>query len=481
MKKYNLLPFYYEQRCWNNLNKITIFHLEKIKIYKKSPYVYIQGYTFCGLITIYHSEKLFNYFNKIINLYLCGNIKNNTCFFPYIMKQNVLNHLFIKYQINNNPLLYKVESIEEVQSNLNKLWIDEIKSLQKKIIIPSIPWVNDIELPNFLNIYQKEILNDIFKLFKTSQLIHSLIYGDVGSGKSLIILYLTIFAHKNNKKVWIIAPTKLLRDQLKDLFSSFDIPNDFITTNIHNIPSCDLYIFDEQHKFGFEYREQYNAHIVMFSATPIPRTLAQIIQGNTSLLYLKKFIDYEKKIYIINNIDSIMNKIIISKKKIAIVFHSLVQAKDFFNNLSITHKYLCYGGYDLEINKFLNSEYGILISTTVIEIGLNLNLDVIIIASGDYFGMAQIYQLIGRVGRNKPGTAIIVGIKDNLFYFKKYSGLKIATLDFQQRGFGNLKGQEQSGKGFFNYCYNLIEDKGLWKFEEKSLKEIILDIKKYIL
>jgi transcription-repair coupling factor (superfamily II helicase) len=375
---------------------------------------------------------------------------------------------------------------------------------------------------------QKESIIQIFEDLSSGKPMDRLLSGDVGFGKTEVAMNAMLPVILNQKSCMFIAPTTLLSNQhykgIKQRFENFGISVEKIDgmvtaknkkiilekiakSEVHilvgthallnvEMSNLGLVVIDEEHKFGVKQKEKLkhfrnNLHILSMSATPIPRTLNSAlsnIKGLSTLLtppkdrlpvrtflkeydnnLIKEIILREKRragqtFYIFNNIEHIENK----KKDIEdilpnikiLVLHSKVSA-------SVTEK---------EMVKFENGEYDLLLSTTIVESGIHIpNVNSIIIDNANYFGIADLHQLRGRVGRgNREGFCyLLVDDKDDLSESSQKrlialeqnsflgSGAVLAHHDLEIRGGGNIIGSAQSGhiKGIgYNLYLKMLED-----------------------
>jgi ATP-dependent DNA helicase RecG len=279
-------------------------------------------------------------------------------------------------------------------------------------------------------------------------------------------------------------------------------------------------IIDEQHKFGVRQRKLLsdkggkNCDILLMSATPIPRTLTMSIYGDMDVSIIKEKPKHRKEIKtyskLENKIDDILkfvkkeinegNQVFwvcplieVSKK---IDHESAVKKFDYLNNLFPNKVGLLHGQVDnnkkeIILNKFLNNEYSILVSTTIIEVGIDFpNATVIIIENANKFGLSQLHQLRGRVGRGSKQGSCILMFKSNLSENAKKrinilknsnDGFEISEEDMKLRGFGDLLGFKQSGIKNFRLA-DPIHNEDLFILAEKEIKRMEndkIDFKKY--
>ncbi len=462
----------------------------------------------------------------------------------YITKENLLKTSLSKKEIDTILSLHFPKSIEDIfdnNGNLKKEHIDNLKTIEclnyilklrrkKTFKEPFIILEKDIS--PFLNNLPFKLTNDQLKAIKDIQndlknknrAAKRLIVGDVGSGKTIVILASAFIAYKN--KSILMAPTSLLANQLfeeankylskflnialvtqKNSINDYKKADFIIGTHAllykKDLPKVALIMIDEQHRFGTKQRamldnmnknDNKSPHFLQFSATPIPRTQA-MIESNAIDISIIKELPFEKKIEtkIINrdNFKELLNhiKIKISNREQVLIIYPLVEPskevpysslsealpfwKKNFQNIYFTY------GKDKNKDEILlefREKGDILLSTTVIEVGISLpRLTTIIIVGAERFGLATLHQLRGRVGR--------YGLESKCFLFTNYKkapkkliefanildGFEIAKLDLKYRDSGDLlDGTIQSGKAF--KWLDLSEDENIIEEVQNRLK-----------
>ena len=373
----------------------------------------------------------------------------------------------------------------------------------------------------------KEINSDLQSEYKMFRLLQ----GDVGSGKTIVSLIAAANVIKSNWQVALMAPTEILAKQHYNLackiFKSTNINIKFLSGNSDSkqkkliqenlingkinfligthalfqkniqFKNLGLVIIDEQHKFGVRQRIELsnkggkNCDILLMSATPIPRTLVLAVYGDMDISRLIEKPMYRKDIITLSKPEEKIDEILIFIKKqikngnqVFWVCPLIEESKKLdysaavekYNHLmkNFTNKVgLIHGGLEKEkknkvLNNFLNKSIDILVSTTVIEVGIDFpNANVIIIENSNKFGLSQLHQLRGRVGRGiNQGTCILLYKKNLSGSAKKRikilkssnDGFFIAEEDMKLRGFGDILGYQQSG----------IKD---FKFDENNFKK----------
>ncbi len=400
---------------------------------------------------------------------------------------------------------------------------------------------------------KKKTLDEINLDLSSSNKMFRLLQGDVGSGKTIVSLlaaHNTIIA---GFQVAFMAPTEILAKQhfklAKKLFpKNFNIDlisgkSDYfqkkkIHSNLTNnkidlifgthaifqkkimFNKLGLIIIDEQHKFGVNQRKKLsdkggeNCDILLMTATPIPRTLTMTIFGDMDLSIIYEKPKSRKPIKTYSKLESKINDIIdFIKKEIKLgnqIFwvcplieeskkldHSSAIKKfeflkKFFpNQVSLLHGKTSIEEKEIILDRFLKNEFKILVSTTIIEVGIDFpNANTIIIENANKFGLSQLHQLRGRVGRGTKDSSCILMFKSNLSENAKKrinilkssnDGFVISEEDMKIRGYGDILGFKQSGVKNFKLA-DPIQNQNLFLLAEKEIKKIEklnLDIRKY--
>ncbi len=445
-------------------------------------------------------------------------------------------------------ILLKYEELFMFMLKINylKLQNEEYKKGYKRNI--DINMVNKLKhsLPFTLTSHQEDSLNEIINDLNSDVRMNRLLQGDVGSGKTIVSLLAIYGMIKSNYQCALMAPTEILarqhydnfkrilsdvniellvgsitkkekdkiNERLKDgeidlLIGTHALIEDNITFN-----NLGLVVTDEQHRFGVNQRNNLRnkgelPDVLYMSATPIPRTYALTIYGDMDISTIKVVPSGRKKVitYIKeeNEIKDVLNMI---KKELDLNHQIYVVAPliEDENNESVTkllRQYsLAFKNYNIGIlhgkmkskekemvmNKFLNNEINILISTTVIEVGVDVkNATMIVIHNANLFGLSTLHQLRGRVGRNSfDSYCILIGNKNNerlKIMESTNDGFIISEEDFKMRGSGDLFGIRQSGDLSFKIADIKKDYKILLTAKEDSmefLKERNLDDYKYI-
>ena len=379
----------------------------------------------------------------------------------------------------------------------------------------------DNHLPFELTGAQKRVLKEIRNDFKTGQQCNRLIQGDVGSGKTMVAMLSMLIAIDNGYQACMMAPTEILANQhfdgLRDWVETLGLRMELLTgsttkkkreqllidladgqihilVGTHALIEQDvqykqlgLVVIDEQHRFGVAQRAKLwkkghvLPHILVMTATPIPRTLAMTVYGDLDVSVIDEMPAGRKPIVTVHRQESMRPAImeflrneIAKGRQIYYVFpliedsekldlNSLMSGYDMVSTYlpppqfkySIVHGKLKAAEKDASMNLFKNHQTDILIATTVIEVGVNVpNASVMVIENAERFGLAQLHQLRGRVGRGNEQSYCVLITKPGLGEngYKRIStmvntndGFEIAKVDLELRGPGELDGTKQSG------------------------------------
>lgn len=375
------------------------------------------------------------------------------------------------------------------------------------------------KLPFELTEDQNQVLRQVSGHFFHGKRLNALVQGDVGSGKTMVGLFALLMAAENGHQGVMMAPTTVLAQQhyeeakerleplgltvafingglkakeRRDVLQSIQSGEADVVIGTHAAISKDVeyhslrvVIIDEEHRFGVEQREALEdkasegAHKISLTATPIPRTLAHTLFGDDVIPYEIKTMPSGRKSIKTARGDSIQGlqlmRAEITKGHQGYIVCPLIEDNDEINAKSVLSVYKSTKDYfkrddikvgmvhgqmkqediDTEIQKFSNKEYDILVSTTIIEVGVNVpNTTVMLIESADRFGLSQLHQLRGRVGRSTYQSYCLLTSHENITEdaHKKLDvlvdttdGFKIAKADMAIRGTGNLVGTEQTG------------------------------------
>lgn len=417
-----------------------------------------------------------------------------------------------KYRLNMDDLLYFALQLEEKNRNLPAGSAYGIHSLAitTKIIE---------NLPFQITKDQKSAYEELVNRIRSGKRLNALIQGDVGCGKTILAFLLMFVMADNGFQSVLLAPTQVLASQhyneLKEMAAPYDIDVVYIANGLkkkereailksiedgsalmivgtHSVLSKEvkfhdlgLSITDEEHRFGVLQREEITTkakagmHTVTMSATPIPRSLSDVLLSTTEVFNIQSMPNGRKPIQTAicasqNTIFQFIKKEI-EKGHQAYVVCPLIEDKQGVMEgiLSVEQTYTEYANIfgknavavlngkmkedetEKVIRSFKNGEIKILVSTTVVEVGVNVpNATVIVINNAERFGLASLHQLRGRVGRgNSQGYCILNSVHKNnkrLLALCKYkNGFQIAEADYALRGCGNILGTEQSGSNYY--------------------------------
>jgi ATP-dependent DNA helicase RecG len=431
-----------------------------------------------------------------------------------------------------------------VNSEIRKK-IKKIKKVSKKFTEKAHN--NIINKLNFkLTNDQKKSLDEINKDLNSKSKMFRLLQGDVGSGKTIVALISSLNVISSDFQVALMAPTEILARQhytlAKKLFPK-DISIELLSSKSENIEkkrimnelknnqinmifgthaifqkkiifaNLGYIIIDEQHKFGVRQRKLLsdkggdNCDVLLMSATPIPRTLTMSVYGDMDVSIIREKPKNRKEVKTYSKLENKIDDVIkFVKKEIAEgnqIFWvcPLIEESKKLDHQSSVNKYkflseifpndvaLLHGKIENEekeevLNKFLKKEYSILVSTTIIEVGIDFpNANVIIIENANKFGLSQLHQLRGRVGRGTKQASCILMFKSNLSVNAKKrinilknsnDGFEISEEDMKLRGFGDLLGFKQSGIKNFRLA-DPIQNEDLFLMAEKQIKKIEIE------
>jgi len=477
----------------------------------------------------WHSSDILSYF---------GNISWNESIIELHKPENVGSYKKNFYQ----RLAYdEIFSTFLVNSEIRK----KIKKIKKKNKIIQFDKQNEIiknlnfSLTSDQNKTLKEINNDL----SSSTKMFRLLQGDVGSGKTIVSLLSAFNTVNSGFQVAIMAPTEILAKQHFNLAKKI-FPNEFrisiisgksnykdkkeilenLSTNKIDIifgthaifqqkvlfKNLGLIIIDEQHKFGVNQRKKLsdkggnNCDVLLMTATPIPRTLTMTIYGDMDLSIIREKPKARKQIKTYSKLESNINDVIkFIKKEIKLgnqIFwvcplieeskkldhSSAIKKFEYLKKIFPNQVSLLHGKTNIEdketiLNNFLNNKFKILVSTTIIEVGIDFpNANVIIIENANKFGLSQLHQLRGRVGRGNKESTCILMFKSNLsengkkrinILKKSNDGFYISEEDLKIRGFGDILGFKQSGIKNFKLA-DPIHNYDLFILAEKEIKRI---------
>jgi ATP-dependent DNA helicase RecG len=418
----------------------------------------------------------------------------------------------------------KFEELFFLQLKLLKNKLLRIQKFKGNIFDKVGPYFNEFyhnKLPFELTNSQKKVLKEIRQDTQRGVQMNRLLQGDVGSGKTVVALMSMLIAIDNGFQTCIMAPTEILANQHYQTIKSL-VGNDFVEVALltgstkpkdrkilhEKLENGDLKILigthaliedkvqyqnlgmvviDEQHRFGVEQRAKLwrknsiPPHILVMTATPIPRTLAMTLYGDLDISIIDELPAGRKPIKTVHFYENsrlrmfgLMKEEIAKGRQIYIVYPLIKESEkldlknlmDGFDiisrefplpdyRLSVVYGKIKAAEKEFEMQRFVKGETQIMVATTVIEVGVNVpNASVMIIENAERFGLSQLHQLRGRVGRGAEQSYCILMSKDKLSHegrirlntmVKTNNGFEIAETDLQLRGPGNIEGTQQSG------------------------------------
>lgn len=402
-------------------------------------------------------------------------------------------------------------------------------------------------LPFELTNAQKRVIKEIRTDMKSGRQMNRLLQGDVGSGKTLVALMVALIAIDNGHQACIMAPTEILAEQHLNTLRQFlgNLPvrvelltgtvkgkkraavlEGLVTGDIHILVGTHaviednvlfnklgLVVIDEQHRFGVAQRAKLwmknsvPPHVLVMTATPIPRTLAMTLYGDLDVSIIDELPPGRKPIRTVHMFDAhrpriyeLMNRELSLGRQIYIVYPLIKETekmdmKDLeagFEEISKTfpnhkvgkvHGKMKPADKDFEMQRFANHETHILVSTTVIEVGVNVpNASVMIIENAERFGLSQLHQLRGRVGRGAEQSYCVLVTKYEIgdttrkrvqVMVDTTDGFEIAEQDLKLRGPGDLEGTQQSGMAFDLKIANLARDGQILTIARDAAQSVI--------
>ena len=404
-------------------------------------------------------------------------------------------------------------------------------------------------LPFSLTGAQKRVVREMRRDMGSGRQMNRLLQGDVGSGKTLVALLAMLIALDNGYQACMMAPTEILASQHYETLCRFlhgmdvrvelltgsvkgkkrdTILKDLMDGGVHilvgthaviedtvTFASLGLVIIDEQHRFGVEQRarlwtkNKILPHVLVMTATPIPRTLAMTLYGDLDVSVIDELPPGRKPVTTVHRFDSMrasMYEFVRGQLRMgrqAYIVYPLIQESEKMDikNLEDGYAMVCevFPEYrvsrvhgkmkpvekDEEMRRFAGCETQIMVATTVIEVGVNVpNASVMVIENAERFGLSQLHQLRGRVGRGADQSYCILmtGYKLSEETRKRIQimvdtndGFEIAEADLKLRGPGDIEGTQQSGVAFDLKIANLARDGQLLQYVRDVAEKIIDD------
>ena len=476
----------------------------------------------------WHDRSVLNKFQNISwkesiqKLHDPKNINKKGPFFDRLAFDEILSSFLISSKVR--------KSIKKIKKSKKKFNSDAANFITKKL--------------NFnLTVDQINSINEINKDLKSNQKMFRLLQGDVGSGKTIVSLIASLNVISSGFQVSLMAPTEILAQQhlklAKKLFPK-NIKIEILTSKTDNkerkkiisdlslnkinfligthslfqdkiqFKKLGLIIIDEQHKFGVKQRKKLsdkggvNCDVLVMSATPIPRTMIMTAFGDMDKSIIRSKPRNRKDVITYSKPDNKINEIILFIKKLIKIGEQIfwvcplieeskkldhqssikryeILKKIFNKKVGLLHGSLKKEEKDKILTDFLEKKIDILVSTTVIEVGIDFpNASAIIIENANKFGLSQLHQLRGRVGRGEKQSYCILLFKSTLsenakkrinILKKNNDGFKISEEDMKLRGYGELLGFKQSGLHTFRLA-DPVQNENLFLLAEKEIKRI---------
>jgi ATP-dependent DNA helicase RecG len=402
-------------------------------------------------------------------------------------------------------------------------------------------------LPFDLTGAQKKVIKEIFADFKSGKQMNRLLQGDVGSGKTIVAFIASLIAIDSGTQVALMAPTQILANQhyegLKEFADKIGVSIALLTGStktkarriIHEelksgelkilvgthalleevvqFQNLGLAIVDEQHRYGVAQRarlwkknENFVPHVLIMTATPIPRTLSMSVYGDLDISIIDELPAGRKAIKTVHQYDAnrlklngFLKKEIEKGRQVYVVYPLIEESekldlKDLMDGyesvarafpeypISIVHGKMKPADKDFEMARFVKGETKIMVATTVIEVGVNVpNASVMVIENAERFGLAQLHQLRGRVGRGAEQSYCVLVTSYKLSkeartrvetMVRTTDGFEIAQVDMELRGPGDMMGTQQSGQ-LDLMIGDLREDEPILSIARQSAQSVI--------
>lgn len=523
-----------------------------------------------GLFGYYNTtEKMKKHFlnskaiQKIISSALSSAIENlPETLPPYILQEAKLMSIkeaMWNVHIPSNPQIlrdaqYRLKFEELFYIQLNILRYTSARKAKLKGFVYSQVGENfnsfyEKNLPFPLTGAQKRIIREIRQDMATGQQMNRLLQGDVGSGKTLVALMIMLIALDNGFQACMMAPTEILATQhyytLKEFLFGLNIRVELLTGStrkkareeIHSslltgdikiligthaliedtvqFSNLGLVVIDEQHRFGVAQRAKLWSkntnppHILVMTATPIPRTLAMTVYGDLDVSVIDELPPGRKPIQTIHQFDKKRGALYNSIKRqldegrqIYFVYPLIEESekidlknleegfehiKEVFPDYIVckVHGKMKPAEKEEEMGRFVRNEAQIMVATTVIEVGVNVpNASVMVIESAQRFGLSQLHQLRGRVGRGADQSYCILITPYELsadsrkridIMVESNDGFEIAEADLKLRGPGDLEGTQQSGVAFNLKIADLVKDSQIMYYAREIAQKVIAE------
>jgi ATP-dependent DNA helicase RecG len=486
------------------------------------------------------TEKLKNYHridSKALARIVADLLKIAPPHIPESLSPALIQHYGLMSKADALQQIHFPQSPELLQAARFRLKFEELFYVQLKLLrqrdqrkvelagqifreVPSLVDFYKNHLPFDLTGAQKRVIHDIYKDFCAGKQMNRLLQGDVGSGKTIVAFIAMLMAADNGAQSCLMAPTEILADQhyvgLKAYADQLGIQIGKLTgstrtaerrvlhealragqmhmlvgthallEDVVQFRNLGLTIMDEQHRFGVAQRSklwQKNPHVIphvlVMTATPIPRTLAMTLYGDLDVSVIDELPAGRKPIVTVHRYDANRLKVFqflrdqINLGRQVYIVYPLIEESETLDykdltdgyesvarafpefQISIVHGRMRAEEKDFEMQRFIKKETQIMVATTVIEVGVNVpNASVMVIESSERFGLSQLHQLRGRVGRGADQSYCILMSgyklsKDSRTRLETMvrtnNGFEIADIDLKLRGPGDLMGTQQSG------------------------------------
>lgn len=437
--------------------------------------------------------------------------------------------------LKNAQYRLKFEELFQIQLNIARYTSERRRKLKGFVFDRVGDFFNNFysrNLPYQLTEAQKRVIKEIRYDTRTGAQMNRLLQGDVGSGKTMVALMTMLIAVDNGFQACLMAPTEILAEQhfanLNGYLDGLGLHVELLTGSIkgkrreriltelasggvHILVSTHavleenvgfyrlgMVVIDEQHRFGVEQRSRMwtknttPPHILVMTATPIPRTLAMTLYGDLDVSQIDELPPGRKPVLTLHRYDRNYNELyafvdseLEKGRQIYFVFPLISESeKSDLKNLEDGYAFLCerFARYkvsmvhgkmkpaekDLQMQMFKSGESRIMVATTVIEVGVDVpNASVMIIENAERFGLSQLHQLRGRVGRGADQSycVLVTGVKLTDIARSRMEimtattdGFEIAEADLKLRGPGDLEGTQQSGIAFDLKIANITKD-----------------------
>lgn len=508
-----------------------------------------QPYGLRGIYTLTETLRNRSFSSRTIQQ-LIQNLFEKVKFVPETLPQGILTKYRLIGLRDALVNIHSPESIDKLQKAKLRLKFEELFLIQLNILRYAKNRSSKIKgylfshigeyfnrfyfevLPFPLTGAQKRVLKEIRADMGSGRQMNRLLQGDVGSGKTIVALMTALMAADNGYQTCLMAPTEILATQhyesLSQLASKIGIRVELLTGStkktkreeIHKglmdgsvnlligthaviednveFRQLGLVIIDEQHRFGVAQRAKlWNKsinppHILVMTATPIPRTLAMTVYGDLDVSIIDELPPGRKPVTTLlqyENSRDRVNQAIYKQLKLgrqAYIVYPLIQENEKLDLKALEngYEYICQtfkefkvsfvhgkmkpAEKDYQMQQFVANRTQILVATTVIEVGVNVpNASVMVIENAERFGLSQLHQLRGRVGRGADQSYCILMTKHNItkdtrrrleIMTETTDGFRIAEADMQMRGPGDVEGTQQSGIAFNMRIANLATD-----------------------